>query len=221
VPTAEEKVRDIQQAMVEGEPTSIRNLKEELWTSCLDVVSNLAARYTRKSPHLREDFINEGYLKFEQIVPTFDPDRGVPFRGYLCGCVQRHFQDKVRKRTEQLTDSVDDLPAADQDVDAGLRHEEIAARIDEVLNRLLPRDKQRQRKIMAFRLRHLEGWSVEQIRAWLNDEKTSANTISQWIHRVGKAFSVEFPHRYPEYFADLCQGPFLELENHPLPPRAR
>jgi RNA polymerase sigma factor (sigma-70 family) len=214
VPTAEQMVRDIQQAMVEGERTSIRNLKEELWTSCLDVVCTLAARYTRNTPHLREDFINEGYIKFEQIVPTFDPERGVPFRGYLSGCVQRHFHDKVRKRTEQLIDEADHFPADSPDIDAGLRQAEIAGRINEVLNNLLPRDKQRQRKIMAFRLRHLEGWSVEQIRAWLSDEKTNANTISQWIHRVGKAFAVEFPHRYPEYFADLPAGSrLLELEN--------
>jgi RNA polymerase sigma factor (sigma-70 family) len=210
VPTAEQMVRDIQQAMVEGSRSSLQNLKEQLWTSCLDVVRRLATRYTRNNPHLRDDFINEGYLKFEQIVSTFNPDRGVPFRGYLSGCVQRHFHDKVRKRTEQSSDAVDEFPAAGADIDARLRDEEIATRVETVLAGLLPRDKQRERKIMAFRLRHLEGWAVEKIREWLEVENT--NTVSQWIHRVGKAFATEFPQRYPEYFADLPAGQVLDLE---------
>jgi RNA polymerase sigma factor (sigma-70 family) len=210
MPTAEQMVRDIQQAMVGGERAALQDLKEQLWTSCLDVVSGLAVRYTRKASHLRDDFINEGYLKFEQAVKTFKPRLGVPFRGYLSSCVQRHFHDKVRKRTEQLTGVVDDMPAADPPIDARLRVSEIADRVDAVLVGLLPRDRQRERKIMAFRLRHLSGWSVEEIRKWLSI--ANANTVSQWIHRVGKAFAEEFPQRFPEYFADLPAGPALDLE---------
>jgi RNA polymerase sigma factor (sigma-70 family) len=204
-------VRDIQQAMVEeGESSSIQDLKEQLWTSCLDVVCGLAARYTRNNPHLREDFIHDGYLKFEQVVPAFDPDRGIPFRGYLSGCIQRHFHDKVRKRTEQLTDAAHELPSSSAAIDARIRDEEIASRVEAVLASLLPRDRQRERKIMAFRLRHLEGWPVEKIRDWLSVENT--NTVSQWIHRVGKAFAEEFPKRYSEYFEDLPAGPVLDLD---------
>src|SRR6185437_1287219 len=89
--------------MAGGDPA--RDLKERLWNSCLDVVSRLASRYTRSASSSREDFVLEGYLKFEQALQTFNPEAGVPFRGYLSTCVDRHFNDRVSKRREQhLTD---------------------------------------------------------------------------------------------------------------------
>jgi RNA polymerase sigma factor (sigma-70 family) len=218
MPTAEQMVREIRKASIDGglpacdarQRASIQELKVQLWTLCLDMVGGLAARYTRNAPHLRDDFISDAYLKFEHVVQTFDPDQGVPFRGFLSCCVERHFHDKVRKRSEQCTCEVDDLPDAGPAIDARLRDEEIAGRVEAVLVTLLPRDRQRERKIMAFRLRHLEGWTVEQIRDWLGVK--NGNTVSQWIHRVGKAFAVEFPRRFPEYFRDLPAGPTLDLD---------
>jgi RNA polymerase sigma factor (sigma-70 family) len=216
--TAEQMVREIRQAMTEGERpscgaperASVQDLKVQLWTLCLDMVGGLAARYTRNAPQLRDDFIHDAYVKFEHVVQTFDPDQGVPFRGFLSCCVERHFHDKVRKRTEHYTSDVEDLPASGPAIDAGLRDEEIASRVEAVLAVLLPRDRQRERKIMAFRLRHLEGWSVEEIRDWLGVK--NGNTVSQWVHRVGKAFAAEFPRRFPEYFRDLPAGPTLDLD---------
>ena len=43
------------------------------------------------------------------------------------------------------------------------------------------------------------GVSREEIREVLGVE--CANTVSQWIHRVRRAFEAEFPRRYPDYFA--------------------
>jgi RNA polymerase sigma factor (sigma-70 family) len=146
--------------------------------------------------------MGEGYLKFEQALQTFDPEAGVPFRGYLSTCVDRHFNDRVSKRRES---TVPDLaePADDSAHSAGSRLlcEEVAEQVEAVLLELLPDDRRRQRKIMAFRLRHLEGWTVEEIRLFLREER--ANTVSQWIHRVRKAFAEAFPRRYPDYFGDL------------------
>ena len=134
-------------------------------------------------------------------MQTFNPEAGVPFRGYLSTCVDRHFNDRVSKRREQhltdLDEVADDAARLAQD---RLDNEEMAASVEAVLLDLLPDDRQRQRKIMAFRLRHLEGWSVEDIRRWLRVAR--ANTVSQWIHRVRRAFAEEFPRRFPEYFSD-------------------
>ena len=205
MPNAEQLVNDIQRAMAGGDPA--RDLKERLWDSCLDVVNRLASRYTRSASSSREDFMGEGYLKFEQALQTFDPEAGVPFRGYLSTCVDRHFNDRVSKRREQ---TVSDLaePADDSADPAGSRllGEEVAEQVQAVLLGLLPDDRRRQRKIMAFRLRHLEGWTVEEIRRFLREGR--ANTVSQWIHRVRKAFAEAFPRRYPDYFGDLTpRGP--------------
>ena len=199
MPNAEQLVNDIQRAMAGGDPA--RDLKERLWNSCLDVVNRLASRYTRSASSSREDFMGEGYLKFEQALQTFDPEAGVPFRGYLSTCVDRHFNDRVRKRREQ---TVRDLAEpADESANPGesrLLCEEVADQVEAVLLKLLPEDRRRQRKIMAFRLRHLEGWTVEEIRRFLRVDRP--NTVSQWIHRVRKAFAEAFPRRYPEYFSD-------------------
>ena len=199
MPTAEQLVNDIQRAMAGGDPA--RDLKERLWDSCLDVVGRLASRYTRSASSSREDFMGEGYLKFEQALQTFDPEAGVPFRGYLSTCVDRHFKDRVRKRRERAVfleaEPTDD--SADW-VGDGLLCEEIADRVEAVLFELLPGDRRRERKIMAFRLRHLEDWTVEEIRRFLRVDR--ANTVSQWIHRVRKAFAEVFPRRHPEYFND-------------------
>jgi len=178
-----------------------RDEKEQLWVLCVDVVDRLAARYTRFQPQQREDYFSEGYLKFEQALSTFEPERGVPFRAYLRRCVSNHFQDLKRKRGSRSVQFPDDLPDIEVDFLAGLRNEEIAQQVEEVLGSLLPRDRQRERKIMAFRLRMLEAWTPEQIRGWLKVK--NANLVSQWIHRVRKAFMAEFPRRYPEYFEDL------------------
>jgi RNA polymerase sigma factor (sigma-70 family) len=211
VPNAEQLVSDIQRAMAGGDPA--RDLKERLWDSCLDVVHRLASRYTRSASSSREDFMGEGYLKFEQALQTFDPEAGVPFRGYLSTCVDRHFNDRVRKRREQ---TVPDLaePADDSadPAESRLMGEEVAEQVEAVLRELLPDDPRRQRKILAFRLRHLDGWSVEEIRHFLREER--ANTVSQWIHRVRKAFAEAFPRRYPDYFGDLELDSKRQFSSH-------
>lgn len=205
--TAEQLVSDIQQAQAGGEPA--RDLKEELWASCRGLVGSLANRYTRDTPQLREDLASEAYLKFEQVLQTYEPQRGVPFRGYLSGCVQRHFIDRLRRRPEACVEFADDLPDDRSPIDTQLCLEELAGHVGTTLDSLLPRDRHRQRKILAFRLRHFESWSIEEIRAWLGADHV--NTVSQWIHRVRKAFEVEFPRRYPEYFQDLKDGGGHEL----------
>lgn len=202
MPTAEQLVRDIQRAMAGGDPA--RDLKERLWNSCLDVVRRLASRYTRSASSSREDFVLEGYVKFEQALATYNAETGVPFRGYLSTCVDRHFHDRVKRRRESHLTDLSDLPDQAAPADHRLLGEEVADRVEAVLLDLLPDDPQRERKIMAFRLRHLEDWSVEEIRQWLRMSR--ANTVSQWIHRVRKAFVEEFPRRYPEYFGDSGEG---------------
>jgi len=181
---------------------AVRDEKEQLWVLCVDVVDRLAARYTRFQPQQREDYFSEGYLKFEQTLSSFEPERGVPFRAYLRLCVSNHYQDLKRKRGGRSVQFPVDLPDEEVDFLARLRNEEIVGQVEEVLGSLLPRDRQRQRKIMAFRLRMLEGWTPEQIRGWLKVK--NANLVSQWVHRVRKGFMEEFPRRYPEYFEDLA-----------------
>src|SRR4051812_23366623 len=129
--------------MAGGDPA--RDLKERLWNSCLDVVHRLASRYTRSASSSREDFMGEGYLKFEQALQTFDPEAGVPFRGYLSPCVDRPFNDRARKRRERTVPALAE-PADDSADPAGgrLLEEEVAAQVEAVLLGLLPTDARRQ-----------------------------------------------------------------------------
>jgi RNA polymerase sigma factor (sigma-70 family) len=207
VATAEQLVRDIQKAQAGGRPA--RDLKEELWSNCRDLVARLAQRCSRHTPQLRDDLASEAYLKFEQVLQTYSPDRGVPFRGYLSGCVQRHFIDRLRRKAESAFDFADDLPDDEAPIDRQLCGEELAEHVQSTVAGLLPRDRHRERKILAFRLRHFEGWSIDEIRVWLGADHV--NTVSQWIHRVRKAFEIEFPRRFPEYFRDLESGVGREL----------
>jgi RNA polymerase sigma factor (sigma-70 family) len=196
VVSIEQMVRQVQQARTQGDPA--RELREELWCNCQEVVGSLATRFTRHNPQWRDDLASEAYLKFEQALCSYDPDRGVPFRGFLSGCIQRAFIDRVRRRAENYVDYADDLPGEESPIDASLCLEELTRHVNETLDALLPRDRQRETKILAFRLRHIEGWSVEAIRERMGVD--CPNTVSQWIHRVRKAFEAEFPRRYPEYF---------------------
>jgi RNA polymerase sigma factor (sigma-70 family) len=208
VANCERLVRDIQRALAAG--ADARDLKEQLWGQCAELVEAIAGRYARGDGQRRADFVGEGYLKFEQVVQAFDAGRGVPFRGYLAGCVEHHLHDKVRKKHDRPVESPGDFAAGGADALVRLRNQEMARRVEEVLDALLPRDKQRERKIMAFKLRHLEGWAVDKIRDWL--KVSNSNTVSQWIHRVRTAFEREFPRRYPEYFADVPGGATLQLD---------
>lgn len=192
----EHVVRQIQHARTQGD--SARQLREELWGNCQEVVGSLATRFTRHHPQWRDDLANEAYLKFEQALVSYDPDRGVPFRGFLSGCIQRAFIDRIRRRVENYVDYTDDLPGDEAPIDAHLCLEELSRHVNETIDELLPRDRQRELKILAFKLRHIEGWSVEAIRERMGVD--CPNTVSQWIHRVRKAFETEFPRRYPEYF---------------------
>jgi RNA polymerase sigma factor (sigma-70 family) len=206
VVSIEQMVREVQQARTEGE--SARELREELWCNCQEVVGSLATRFTRHNPQWREDLASEAYLKFEQALASYDPDRGVPFRGFLAGCIQRAFIDRLRRRAECSVEYADDLPGDEPPIDAHLCLEELIGHVHDTLDELLPRDRQRAQKILAFRLRHVEGWSVEAIRERMGVD--CPNTVSQWIHRVRKAFEVEFPRRHPDYFADSDAGPTLQ-----------
>jgi RNA polymerase sigma factor (sigma-70 family) len=198
VVTAERLVQDIQQARSEG--ADARELREELWCNCQEVVGSLATRYTRHHPQWRDDLANEAYLKFEQAIAVYDPDRGVPFRGFLSGLVQRLFIDRLRRKVEIAVGYADNLPDRESPIDSQLCLAELTRHVHETLDELLPRDRHRDVKILAFRLRHIEGWSVEDIREVLSVE--CANTVSQWIHRVRRAFEEEFPRRHPEYFVE-------------------
>jgi RNA polymerase sigma factor (sigma-70 family) len=196
--TAERLVHDIQQARLAGEDA--QQLREELWDNCQEVVGSLATRYTRLNPHWRDDITAEAYLKFEQALVSYDPERGVPFRGFLSGCIQRMCIDRLRRKAEAAIEYADELPDDRGDsIDAHLCLEELSHHVHETLESVLPNDRARLVKILAFRLRHMEGWPVEEIREVLGVE--CANTVSQWIHRVRRAFEAEFPRRYPDYFA--------------------
>jgi RNA polymerase sigma factor (sigma-70 family) len=203
----EQMVQQVQHARTQGFPA--RELREELWFNCQEVVGSLATRFTRHNPQWREDLASEAYLKFEQALCSYDPGRGVPFRGFLSGCIQRAFIDRLRRRAESAVEYADDLPAPLPPIDNHLCLQELTQHVNDVLEDLIPRDRQREQKILAFRLRHLEGWSVEAIQKRMGVD--CPNTVSQWIHRVRKAFEVEFPRRYPEYFAEDVAGPALQV----------
>jgi RNA polymerase sigma factor (sigma-70 family) len=202
VATAEQLVRDIQRAQAGDNPA--RDLKEELWQHCQDLVGSLAGRCSRRTADLREDLASEGYLKFEQVLRSYRQLTGVPFRGYLFGCVRRHFIDRLRRRVEAPAEFTGDLPDPQPAVDNRLHLQELADHVQTTLDSVLQHDPHRERKLRAFRLRHFEGWSIEEIRVRLGADHV--NLVSQWIHRVRKAFEAEFPRRHPEYFRDreLC-----------------
>jgi RNA polymerase sigma factor (sigma-70 family) len=210
--TVEDLVCAIRQAIVEDGPDGdrARGVKDRLWASCVDLVGGLAAEFAAGPGLSRDDLLGEGYLGFEQALARFAFDRGVPFRGYLHLCVRRRFIDLARKRVELTIDDADHLDdLSDEEAGAELRHKEVRAAIEATLAAVLPAASNRARMITAFRKRHLEGWSVAEIQAWLG--VASPGQVSQWVHRVKDAFCAEFPRRYPEFFADLRQGG-LELE---------
>jgi RNA polymerase sigma factor (sigma-70 family) len=207
VKSAEHLVRAVRSALAAGGRATAE--KERLWAACQGVVAALAARYTRHAPDLREDFLSEGYLKFEQVLATFDPNRGVPFRGYLSGCVERHFQDRVRKKAPRFSDRPPEGGAEDDPL-ARLAEEERGRRVREVLDGLLPGDPGRGRKLRAFRLRHFEGRSLQAIREELG--APSANTVAQWVYRVRQALVEEMRRRWPEDFEEgTCDAVAVEV----------
>jgi RNA polymerase sigma factor (sigma-70 family) len=207
VTNAEQLVRDIKKELADG--NQARELKAKLWSNCVEMVTALATRYTRNRPHLKEDFVSEAYLKFESVLPRFDPEKGVPFPAFLANCVKSRLTDLVRRRQESELDKPEQL--VDRPVDSSSSHE-LGERILCVLSELLPEDTNRERKIMAFRLRYIEAWAVEDIAAWLKIERP--NTVSQWIHRVRKEFIKEFTHQFPEYVADLGTDGLFDCGEH-------
>jgi RNA polymerase sigma factor (sigma-70 family) len=208
--TVEDLVRAVQQALWEegADSQTVRELKDRLWALCADLVGGLSAEFAFCPAQVRDDLLGEGYLVFEQALAKFDPDRGVPFRGYLHLCVRRRFIDLSRKRYWPAEDTARLDLWGHEDPEA-LRLEEVRAAIDATLAAVLPGAGNRARMITAFKKRHLEGWSVAEIQSWLGVSSTSQ--VSQWIHRVKEAFCAEFPRRYPEFFADLPLGG-LELD---------
>src|SRR5262245_6827262 len=209
--TVEDLVRAVQQALSEDGPDGerVRERKDRLWALCSDLIGGLAGEFT-SATQLRDDLLGEGYLAFEQALARFEPDRGVPFRGYLHLCVRRRFIDLSRKRYLPIEDSARfDGLSAGEDVHGELRLKEVRAAIEATLAAVLPGAGNRPRMITAFKKRHLEGWSVAEIQTWLG--VSSPSQVSQWVHRVKEAFFEEFPRRYPEFFADLERGG-LELD---------
>jgi RNA polymerase sigma factor (sigma-70 family) len=197
--TAEELARQIQAEAASGDDRLVCELKGQLWATCKGLVAGLATKFTPHQPHLREDFTHEGYLEFEQVLGSYDPNRRVPFRGYLALCISRRFLDLVRRRGERHVGNPEGLaPPMGEEVGAYLGRRELGERVRATLAGLLPNDPNRARKLMAFQLRHLEGWSLEEVRAWLSVRERA--TVSQWVHRVLVAFQAEFPRRHPEYF---------------------
>jgi RNA polymerase sigma factor (sigma-70 family) len=201
VKSAEQLVRVVRSAVAAGEPAG--GAKEQLWNACRGVVAALAARYTRHAPDLREDLLSEGYLKFEQALATFDPNRGVPFRGFLSRCVARHFHDRARKKCERFSDRPPERGAEDDPL-VRLGEQEQARRVSEALDGLLPGDPRRHRKLRAFRLRHVEGWSLKAIREELGAATT--NAVAQWVYRVRQALRKELARRCPDLVAPVRPG---------------
>src|SRR5262245_24652767 len=199
--TVEDLVRAIRQAMEEDgrEGDRARAEKDRLWALCVDLVVGLASEFACPGL-LRDDLLGEGYLGFEQALAHFEHDRGVPFRGYLHLCVRRRFIDLARKRVELPIEDAGRLDGLAHEDEAGveLRHKEVRAAIDATLAAVLPAASNRARMITAFRKRHLDGWGVAEIQAWLG--VGSPGQVSQWVHRVKEAFFAEFPRLYPEFF---------------------
>src|SRR5262249_37420038 len=147
VVSIEDMVREVQQARTEGD--SARELREELWDNCQEVVGSLATRFTRHNPQWRDDLANEAYLKFEQALCSYDRPRGVPFRGFLSGCIQRAFIDRLRRRCECVIEFSDELPGDEDDQTDHLCLMELIRHVRETIDDLLPRDRHRDQKIAA------------------------------------------------------------------------
>lgn len=110
--------------------------RDELIRSYLPLAKSLARRY-RASSESREDLEQVASLGLVSAIDRFDPDRGIPFRGFaaptILGELRHHFRDKVWtvRVPRSLQERIAAVEKAGEDLSSELGHPPSVAEIAE------------------------------------------------------------------------------------------
>jgi RNA polymerase sigma factor (sigma-70 family) len=197
-PTESEEKEQRREAEIEA-------AKLDLWKRCQPQIIALVNQFTRGHPDRWRDYHQKAYLELEEAILRFDFSRKIPFAGYLSRVVKNKFIDESRRRVPLPVGILhEEVSSYAPDFEQELVLEDIENRLEETLDALLPNDPLRCRKLFAFKKRHLEEWSLEEIAAEL---EVSPTQVSQWICRVKKKLQQALLERYPELFEEGCPIP--------------
>lgn len=98
-------------ALIDAACAGDERARDRVVEAHLPLVRGLAARYAQRGEPL-EDLVQVGSIGLVLALQRFDPDRGVPFRGFaiptIVGEIRRHFRDRawalhVPRRLKELS----------------------------------------------------------------------------------------------------------------------
>jgi RNA polymerase sigma factor (sigma-70 family) len=180
----------------------IERLKLALWNRCQPQIIALVNQFTRGRPDRWRDYHQKAWLEMEEAILRFDFSRKIPFAGYLSRLVKNRFIDESRRRVPLAVGTLREGSASyTPDFEQELALRDLEDRLEETLETLLPHDPLRDCKLFAFKKRHFEEWTVEEIAVELEESTTQ---VSQWICRVKKKLQQALMQRYPELFEEGC-----------------
>ncbi len=197
LPSAEELVIRYQRALtpVAGRRrgTRRRRIKELLrllWERLEPLVRALAVRfrYCARAAHMDvDDLVSEAWLKIVRVLPRFDPGRGTKLKTWLWHVLTNYFIQVAREHHPESRGDMDELAAGDRGTSAD--SEVTRLTVHEVLDGLLLGDLQRERKLRAFKLYWLQGYTLADIAA-KEHPPVVISTVAGWLTQVRAAFRV-------------------------------
>jgi RNA polymerase sigma-70 factor (ECF subfamily) len=155
--------------------------RDELYGEFQPLVRRLLRQYG-ETPEVREELAGELYLRFSDLLNSFDPNRGVPLRAYLVRTLtaaaytfaRSHWRRQKREVSlEPETNAEDIAPSVDptSDWDRQLMMEGVLSKLPEVIARL----PQRQRQVVVWR--YYESRSFEEIAEVLGIQVATARSL--------------------------------------------
>lgn len=175
-------------------------LKCKLWAQLELQVLRLAdrfAKYVQEAGVDVEDLRGEAYLKFNEVIARYNPKRGAKVWTWLEKVLGNYFIQLGRRQREEPREDIGELVAPGEGEEELFDRELLRARIQEVIDSLLPDDPDRKKKILVFKLYWKEGWTIPELARRFD---VAVGTIHNWLKQVEDAFRDKFPKRYPEYF---------------------
>lgn len=165
----------------------VQEIKHQLWLDLMPRVRVLARRlalFTRRKAGLTEDdLVGEAYVKFLKVLRCWDAGRGASVTGWVLFTLSRYFIQLGRAGRWVRVEDLDRLEAACPTRGASLP---CRVELDDIIDRLLPDDPQRQRKQQVFRMYWFEGWTMPDL---ARQESVSVSTIHHWLTQIGTAFA--------------------------------
>jgi len=155
--------------------------RDELYTDFQPLIRRLLRQYGESS-EIREELAGELYCRFNDLLKSFDPNRGVPLRAYLVRTLtaaaytfaRSHWRRQKREVSmEPETNAEDIAPSVDptDDWDRQLVMQQVLSRLPDVIAQL----PQRQRQVVIWR--YYESRSFEEIAETLNIRVATARSL--------------------------------------------